>query len=193
MPTAEITPLDPNTTKYRLFQEGKPVSCKEAMERLKGDGEWVHFFNGLLAASPFEAFFWEVRPLTAAQTGEACEFVLVRSGALQAVRADKAAFEAQLQGHTCAASFPNLGKDAMLIVPVQVSEPGHYAHLAQFVRHAPGAQVMAFWHLVAAEWSNALSEAPVWLITSGLGVPWLHVRIDSRPKYYHHAPYKQGV
>jgi len=29
-----------------------------------------------------------------------------------------------------------------------------------------------------------------WLSTSGLGVGWLHVRLDSRPKYYTYEPYK---
>jgi hypothetical protein len=28
------------------------------------------------------------------------------------------------------------------------------------------------------------------LLYSGLGVPWLHMRIDDTPKYYTHSPYK---
>ena len=32
---------------------------------------------------------------------------------------------------------------------------------------------------------------PTWLSTEGSGVPWLHVRLDSRPKYYHHAAYAE--
>jgi hypothetical protein len=31
---------------------------------------------------------------------------------------------------------------------------------------------------------------PVWLSTNGDGVSWLHVRIDERPKYYTHGPYR---
>ena len=34
-----------------------------------------------------------------------------------------------------------------------------------------------------------LGGKPVWLSTAGLGVGWLHVRLDDRPKYYRHAPY----
>jgi hypothetical protein len=29
----------------------------------------------------------------------------------------------------------------------------------------------------------------MWLSTSGLGVAWLHIRLDSTPKYYQHQPY----
>lgn len=41
-----------------------------------------------------------------------------------------------------------------------------------------------------ADAANVAAGTPVWISTSGLGVPWLHVRIDDRPKYYQHAPYR---
>ena len=31
---------------------------------------------------------------------------------------------------------------------------------------------------------------PLWVSTSGAGVYWLHLRLDSFPKYYTHAPYR---
>jgi hypothetical protein len=30
---------------------------------------------------------------------------------------------------------------------------------------------------------------PIWLSTAGMGVAWLHIRLDERPKYYSHKPY----
>lgn len=39
--------------------------------------------------------------------------------------------------------------------------------------------------------SHGGTPVPLWVSTSGLGVSWLHVRLDSRPKYYTYAPYKQ--
>jgi hypothetical protein len=32
---------------------------------------------------------------------------------------------------------------------------------------------------------------PLWVSTSGLAVPWLHLRLDARPKYYGFEPYKR--
>jgi hypothetical protein len=29
-----------------------------------------------------------------------------------------------------------------------------------------------------------------WVSTSGLGVPWVHVRLDERPKYFQFGPYR---
>jgi hypothetical protein len=35
-----------------------------------------------------------------------------------------------------------------------------------------------------------LGTAPVWVSTAGMGVSWLHVRLDNRPKYYGYKPYR---
>ncbi len=59
------------------------------------------------------------------------------------------------------------------------------------VRGAPREQVDALFVAVGALQSvRARSKDTLWLSTAGLGVDWLHVRIDSRPKYYRHGPYK---
>jgi hypothetical protein len=40
--------------------------------------------------------------------------------------------------------------------------------------------------------SRRVNMKPVWLSTAGAGVPWLHVRLDDRPKYCCFRPY-QGM
>ncbi|MBX3248007.1 MAG: hypothetical protein KF901_12575 [Myxococcales bacterium] len=56
------------------------------------------------------------------------------------------------------------------------------------------AQVDALFAAVGAALCElrARTAATVWLSTAGLGVDWLHVRLDARPKYYRHAPYKRA-
>jgi hypothetical protein len=49
----------------------------------------------------------------------------------------------------------------------------------------------ALWIEVAEVHDGAMGEEPRWLSTSGLGVFWLHVRLDQRPKYYAHTPYRR--
>lgn len=94
-----------------------------------------------------------------------------------------------------ACAFSNLGGDAMLVAPMQREQDtslSTYSHLAAFVRRAPSDQVQHLWRKVAQtyqqEWSN---DSSVWLSTEGSGVAWLHVRLDSRPKYYHFTPFAQ--
>jgi hypothetical protein len=62
-------------------------------------------------------------------------------------------------------------------------------HLAAFVRAAPIEQVHELWRTLAVAIQGRLGTSPIWLSTAGLGVHWLHVRLDSRPKYYRHRPY----
>ena len=35
-----------------------------------------------------------------------------------------------------------------------------------------------------------LSRQPLWLSSAGLGIYWLHLRLDSRPKNYSFQPYR---
>jgi protoheme ferro-lyase len=50
-------------------------------------------------------------------------------------------------------------------------------------------EVHEIWRLVAEAVEARLGSAPMWLSTAGLGVHWLHVRLDSRPKYDRHRVY----
>ena len=86
-------------------------------------------------------------------------------------------------------SFANLSGDALLVAPCLIAAPATYAHLASFVRDAPASQIRALWQCVARAFAETISETPLWISTSGLGVIWLHIRLDRFPKYYTHAPY----
>src|SRR5262249_13567392 len=120
------------------------------------------------------------------------EFVILDSPGL-ARSPDKNAFSehfgSEVEGGVV--EFPNLGKDAIMVVPCPIAVPSAYGHLAAFVRQAPEAQQHALWQLVGSAMQRRLSTKPVWLSTAGAGVSWLHVRLDDRPKYYGHAPYRE--
>ena len=88
-------------------------------------------------------------------------------------------------------NFKNLGGDAHLVVPCPIQGKA-YPHLAAFVRQAPETQIHSFWAMLGKTYSSTLGEEPKWLNTAGLGVYWLHVRIDSHPKYYKTLQYKHS-
>ena len=124
------------------------------------------------------------------------EFVLTPAPELDGAASDERAFSEHLNcGDDGVAAFDNLGGDARLVAPCNILGPGQrdgYAHAAAFFTRAPDHQRSA---LLRASAREALASAeladgaPKWLSTSGLGVFWLHVRIDSRPKYYVHREY----
>lgn len=123
--------------------------------------------------------------------GRDSEMVLVASDALARSVPDPTPFARELaRAAGDVACFPNLGGDALLVVPVQRTQVGAYAHLASFVRSAPSLQVDRFLSVLGTAIAERIGDAPLWVSTAGLGVSWLHVRLDTRPKYYRHDPYR---
>lgn len=151
--------------------------------------------NAWLSKSPHEPFYWETPPLTAADAGRTTfEFVTIPAPWLSP-EASAHEFGELLAGcSTGARRFPNLGGDAVLVAPCCLRPSGELAHLAAFVRSAATSEQALFWREVGAAISDTLvarGRRPTWVNTEGSGVPWLHVRLDSRPKYYHHAAYRR--
>jgi len=148
----------------------------------------------LLATASFASFRWETPPITAPTADRPFEFVLLDAPALDR-KPDPRAFAQQMSGAAKGqrvVAFPNLGNDAVLVVPSPAGPEAAYAHLASFIRHAPEAQVHELWQVVGATMESRLSAKPTWLSTAGMGVAWLHVRLDSQPRYYGFGPYRHA-
>lgn len=175
-----------------IVENSYTLSSRDVADLWQSDAGFEKFFGVTLAAMPFEAFFWEVQPITMESADAPFECVVVDSPALSGVTADAGPFGSQLDAARSAdgiKTFRNLGGDALLVAPCAGPGTLPYAHLAAFVRHAPESTQLAFWVHVGAALVSQLGSAPVWLSTSGLGVYWLHVRLDRFPKYYTYAPY----
>eukprot|EP00321_Phaeocystis_globosa_P001026 CAMPEP_0118824714 /NCGR_PEP_ID=MMETSP1162-20130426/10795_1 /TAXON_ID=33656 /ORGANISM="Phaeocystis Sp, Strain CCMP2710" /LENGTH=297 /DNA_ID=CAMNT_0006755355 /DNA_START=1 /DNA_END=890 /DNA_ORIENTATION=+ len=178
--------------------EGVLLTWASAISELR-EGRLGPALNAQLAASPHAAFYWETPPTSLASAAATrFAFVTVAAPALARAEPDPGPFAAQLEpcaGAAEARSFANLGGDATLVAPcaMAAAPAAQYAHLGSFVRRAAAAQQAAFWREVGetiARTLEARGEAPTWVSTEGSGVAWLHVRLDARPKYYHHAPYR---
>ena len=180
--------------KMAIDLDSSPVSYAEVVRRWQIDADFRSFFIGLLADSPFTAFRWETPPVTIANANRPFEFALLDSPAL-ARKPDADAFGEHFTSSVVegVVEFPNLGNDAIMIVPSPLGPTSAYGHVAAFVRQAPEPQRHALWKLVGAAMERRLGNKPVWLSTAGAGVSWLHVRLDDRPKYYGHAPYREAA
>jgi hypothetical protein len=148
-----------------------------------------------LAALPFAGFAWECRAVTEQSLHAPLEMVAIDSPALANASPDASPFAAELgrAGERAVVVFDNLGRDARLVVPCKLASADCYAHLARFVRRAPPAQVRSLWQALAQTVGERLAgrTRPLWVSTAGLGVSWLHVRLDDRPQYYRHAPFRR--
>lgn len=180
--------------RFAVQLDERPAPFAEVVRGWRDDAAFRSRFNDILAAAPFAAFRWETPPVTAATLTRPFEFVLLDSPGL-ARRPDPEAFAEHFGGAPGAevVVFPNLGGDAVMVVPCPIAAPSAYGHLAAFIRQAPDRQRHALWQAVGRAMARRVGVKPVWLSTAGAGVSWLHVRLDDRPKYYGFGPYRQAA
>ena len=179
--------------KVALRSAGVSLSFAAVLHALRADRGFSDFFLTELAATPFEAFFWEMPPLVGSNVGRPYEHVTIDSPSLRRVREDGSAFAlrlAEAEAGRAVTAFHNLSGSAILVAPLATGPAGANAHIAAFVRSAPRAQQRELLALTADLALERLSERPTWISTSGTGVHWLHVRIEGAPVYYVHRPYK---
>ncbi|MGD8843294.1 MAG: hypothetical protein PVJ83_07445 [Gammaproteobacteria bacterium] len=183
--------LTPYVVRATLSAGGHAIGFGDVIAAWRSDASFLTFWAGALCSVPFDAYCLELPPLLPDGCGRPFECVFVESTALARAAPDPAPFAEHFRAHPdCSVvAFENLGKDALLVAPCPRAGPDVYTHLAAFLRGAAPAQIEALWQRAAAALNERMGEAPVWFSTAGLGVFWLHLRLDSRPKYYRYRPY----
>lgn len=179
-------------TRYRVSHEGDPLTYADVIDRWQKDAVFQDYFTSLLVESPYAGFRWETPSLTTETAHRTFEFVLVNAAGFARRTTDRntyARYFKDTDEDHGVVSFENLRGDAMLVVPSPRTDQDVYGHLAAFVRGAPRDQVRSLWRVLGRNVAARLSRRPLWVSTAGGGVAWLHVRIDSRPKYYSYRDY----
>lgn len=157
--------------KYRLFANDDPLSFAGLLCLLDDDDGFSNWYTQLLADADFEAFYWELPPLTSTTVEHNAEFVLTNAPALATFGVDPTPFQSLFAAapEDDVIVFPNLGGDATLIVPRPLAANEAYPHMRSFLRSAPASQVRSLWRNTAGTVVDNISETPVWLSTAGLG------------------------
>ncbi len=185
---------DGRAMKYQLKQDGGKLSYGEFLSLLVGDEEFRSFFIWILSDVPFKAYHWETPPARVNSMDQPFEFVVTDSPGMD-LWPHPGPFRQYFNNKYSdnhVAVFNNLGNDAKLIAPEPVEQGANYSHIGVFIREAPAEQQHALWKRVGQVTREQVSNYPLWLNTAGGGVAWLHVRLDSSPKYYLHNEYKSS-
>jgi hypothetical protein len=156
----------------------------------RSDARFRAFWIAGLKSVPFGAYCWECPPVHAGNVHESFECVFVSSPSLARMPQDSGAFAEHFASGLGVASFGNLGGDAWLVAPAPEAGGADFSHLAAFTATASPARQDELWVAVGHALLSRVATHPLWLSTAGHGVAWLHVRLDSRPKYYRHAAYR---
>ena len=176
-----------------IEHNGALMSVLDVIRAWQGDASLQEFFISVLKEQPHDAFFWEMPPISMEDLDADFRFVTVDgSRAFKGTAGNPRSFQHHfdLEPARSVVAFVNLGGDAVLVVPQPLGPHKHYAHLAAFVRGAPESQARALLRELGKQLETRLERGRVFVSTAGLGVPWLHLRLDDRPKYYRHQPYK---
>lgn len=178
--------------KYRVFGDDSHLSFQQFFDLLRTSDDFADWYSGALASFDAAAFYWELPPLTNETLDDELEFVLIDAPLLARLPPDPAPFAPLFEQHPGedVVVFPNLGGDALLVAPCPRGSVDAYSHLAAFLRSGDKDQIRTLWRVTAETMLERVGATPVWLSTAGGGVYWLHLRFDSRPKYYSHRPYR---
>ena len=125
--------------KISIYYQNQRLTYSEVIELWQENISFNSFFSSLLAEAPFSAYFWETPPITISDINKVFEFVLVNSPQLARVYPNPSSFREYFQSvfdGEEVITFPNLRKDALLVVPCPIAEKSAYPHLASFVREA---------------------------------------------------------
>ena len=173
-----------------------PLSFREVLNRWADtdcDGSLDRAFHcEVLSGLPFGSYRWETPVVDSMRFDRQFEFVVLNDPALDRTEDDFAFrkyFKDAPDGNWIV-TFPNLGRNAVLVVPLPGGNHVNHCHLGSFLDTCSASHESQLWYHVGKAMLNRVSDKPVWLSTAGGGVPWLHVRLDNSPKYYGYRPYR---
>ncbi len=187
----EIKGQHEHTVRFRLKKDDAYLSFDEVFTLWEQSGEFVAFYIGELIKLDYKAFYWEHPAVNKEFLSKKYECILQRSKPLEHLSSNKEAFKDYLLSETEVTDFMNLGKNARLVIPIKKSDEEIYNHIGKFIRMADTRQILALFKRVGRVVKEEIeAQKLIWLNTAGLGVIWLHVRMDTRPKYYKTKRYK---
>ena len=185
-------PINNEVTRFRLYLDNKTLTNADVYRLWVEDANFTRFYVHCLVNSGYSSFCWETPPVSYSTLNSDHEFFVVRSALHSCLSQDWTPFAEHFLGQELASSFLNLGGDGTMIVPTP-DNSFDGASIASFIRTASDNRIIALWALLGDEIASKLNHKPIWLSTAGLGVSWLHIRLDSNPKYYRYSPYKLYV
>lgn len=190
----------------------EPITIKTFITALKLSDYFMNSFRHALLSYPdADELIFECCPITPNNYDTApFEFVLIPSYGYTfgSLRTDENTFIPHFnQGTEKVTSFPDLIDDAILISPCysdtnyndQDAHNHPFTHFNNFVKYATLEDFKNLWTLVAITLENKIKGSKLqpnscfWLSVNRINIPWLHIRIDTKPLYYKYTPYKPIV
>eukprot|EP00477_Mikrocytos_mackini_P002256 GAHX01002488.1.p1 GENE.GAHX01002488.1~~GAHX01002488.1.p1 ORF type:complete len:291 (+),score=45.59 GAHX01002488.1:50-922(+) len=190
--------------KFILKQDGTEMTFQNIKDLYNGtlngvDGKKVEFsplvnvLRQILAKeTKFDAYYFEVIKVQKSELNtKVFEFVLIKTS-IKNIQ-DAATFGTKIENSALAVVFDSTSSPpAKLVCPHKGTE-SYNAHLAIYARNSSDEEFEYTWRLAFKTFFEDIDSAGNkvrYLSTHGQAVLWLHIRIESTPKYYHYNEYK---
>jgi hypothetical protein len=170
-----------------FYRSGQILSNEEFVTFLR-DERFVYCLRQAMLGNDFIALRWESAAITSQVLSDAYQCVVLNDPSIERP-ANPGPFAQYLHAASRACVIHSNGKDAKLLIPCEGAAGQQYCHLRAFLQQAPDTQVNDLFQLLGRVLRCSITEQPIWLNTAGGGVAWLHIRVDSRPKYYQYLAY----
>jgi len=183
--TIEILEQTKNTVHFRIKEGENLLSFHEVFDLWEESVEFVRFYVSGLNKFNFEAFYWEHPALNNEFLTQRYECILQKSKSLGHRSINEKAFADFIHEEDEVVDFMNLGKNTKLVIPTKKTDSETYNHLGKFLKLGAENQIIAVFQRVGKIVKQEIQERKlIWLNTAGGGVIWLHIRMDTKPKYY---------
>lgn len=179
-------------------EHGRSLAYAEVLRLWAGKCDaFRDMFFAQLACAPFKSLSWESVPVSRTSVARPFECVLRNRPGLAPV-VDEASFaEHWPQAKNDVVVFRSL-RGTVLVAPSPRDppnvSPNVYRHLASFFHSEHGGPVeqkQELFRRVASIMLQRLRTDPIWLNCDGIGVSWLHVRLDERPRRGYYSEYRE--
>lgn len=185
-----------NIIKIIFYKNKKPLKWIEVINLWKSNPAFNNFFTNIINECQFTDYFFECPGINLKKIyKQIFEFRLIKYSRLFP-STDLKAFEDQRKNKSKSILvFPNLSHTSILIIPnkEQKSNFEIYNSIGSFLRGGTSKQINLFFSQIGITLEKLLQDnqgKKIWLSTHGLGVHWLHIRLDFSPKYYQTECYK---
>jgi len=183
---------DDDVRVMKFTHNGEPVTWRSFIALTKESNiAFVNVLKEAILSTSFNAMFFNCPPVTRDDLNQVFEAAIMNAPSLDGVTTDVKSFEDKFKGNDMVTSFENLRKDSLMVSPVPLEDQKEeiYSSLGPFIRNAPEEQQLAFWGAIGQELFQLIPKRTVWVNTAGTGVYFLHMRLDSKPKYYQYEKF----
>ena len=181
-----------NFTKFYEFQIGDEIlTVREIINFFENKSFVLEFVSIINNTINYNSYFLECPKMNADTLNDEFEFIIYDAkNKFENKSANFDIFCPYSDNHL-SFSMKSYSGNTLIIPNYMKGTPCvNYLNISNFLKNSLDEQIVDLFYLISDNLKKEINSGKtVWLSTHGLGIPWLHIRIDYYPTYYSHKKY----